>query len=63
MVKETKLDLENQLFFQVYFKELASAGIMNERKEFFPTFEEKPKSISLYSKLNNIKNTSIYLTQ
>ena len=60
VVKDTKIDIENHLFFQVYFKELASAGIMNERKEFFPTFEEKPKSISLYSKLNNIKNTSIY---
>ena len=34
IVKDIKIDIENQLFFQVYFKELATAGLMNEDKVF-----------------------------
>ena len=57
IVKDIKIDIENQLFFQVYFKELATAGLMNEDKNFFPSFSDNPGSTSLFSKLNNIKNT------
>ena len=57
IVKETEIDIENQLFFQVYFTELAHSGIMNVSKNFFPSFSENPGSTSLFSKLNNIKNT------
>ena len=55
LVKETKLDIENQLFFQVYFKELASVGFINETKgKFIQDFDEK--SVSTYTKLNDIQN-------
>ena len=54
MVKETKIDIENQLFFQVYFKELSKVGLMNQSKNFFPSFSDNPGSTSLYSKLNYI---------
>ena len=57
VVKDTKIDIENQLFFQVYFKELASGGLMNQSKNYFPSFSKNPGSTSLYSNLNNIKNT------
>ena len=57
-VKETKINIEDQLFFQVYFKELALAGILNQTKKFFPSFSDNPGSTSLYSRLNNIKKTN-----
>ena len=50
VVKETKLDVENQLFFQAYFKELASVGFIDEGKNFLQGFTEE--SAGLYSKLN-----------
>ena len=57
VVKETKIDTETQLFFQIYFKELSSVGLMNSSKNFFPSFSENPGSTSLYSKLNNLNKT------
>ena len=57
VVKETKIDIENQLFFQIYFNELSIAGLMNQSKNFFPKFSDNPGSTSLFSNLNNIKNT------
>ena len=59
IVKETKIDIENQLFFQVYYKELASAGLMNEDKSYFHSFYENPDSASFFSKLNNINNIDV----
>ena len=53
VIKETKIDIENQLFFQVYFRELVSVGLMNESKNFLPSFSDYPGSTSLFSKLNN----------
>ena len=35
VIKETKIDIENQLFFQVYFKELVSVGLIDENKNIF----------------------------
>ena len=57
IAKETQIDIENQLFFQVYFTELYLSGIMNPWKNFFPSFSDNPGSTSLFSKLNNFKNT------
>ena len=56
VVKDTKIDTENQLFFQIYFRELISDGLLDETKNFFPNFSKNPGSTSLYSKLNNINN-------
>ena len=52
VIKETKIDIENQLFFQVYFKELSTAGLMDESKYFFPSFSDNPGSTSIFSKLS-----------
>ena len=55
LVKETKLDLENQLFFQIYFKELSSVGFLNNNNnnsKFIHTFGEYNDSTSLFSSLN-----------
>ena len=59
IVKDTKLDIENQLFFQVYFKELASVGVLDENKNIFKSFSDNSGSTSLYSKLNNINNINV----
>ena len=57
VVKETKFDTENQLFFQAYFKELSSVGFIDEDKNFLPNFNEE--SAALYSKLNDIPNVAV----
>ena len=57
VVKETKLDVENQLFFQAYFKELASVGFIDKDKNFLQGFTEE--SAGLYSKLNDIQNVAV----
>jgi len=66
LVKETQLDLENQLFFQVYFKELSSVGFLNnnknENKKFIHTFEEYKDSVSLFSSLNRYKEVDVNFT-
>ena len=66
LVKETQLDLENQLFFQVYFKELSSVGFLNnnkdENKKFIHTFEEYNDSVSLFSSLNRYKEVDVNFT-
>ena len=59
IVKDAKLDIENQLFFQVYFKELASVGVLDENKNIFKSFSDNSGSTSLYSKLNNINNINV----
>ena len=56
IIKETKLDFENQFFFQVYFKELTNCGFLNtynSNKKFFQTFYGDENIISLFSSLNN----------
>ena len=66
LVKETQLDLENQLFFQVYFKELSSVGFLNsnkeENKKFIHTFEKYNDSVSLFSSLNRYKEVDVNFT-
>ena len=57
IVKETKIDIENQLFFQIYFKELSLAGILKRNKKYFSKFSNNPGSTTIYSRLNNYKNT------
>ena len=57
IVKDTKVDIENQLFFQVYFTELYHSGLEVGWNRVFPSFSQNPGSTSLFSKLNNFKNT------
>ena len=47
VVKETKLDLENHLFFQVYFKELQSVGFMDRYGYFLQDFVDNEGSNTL----------------
>jgi len=57
VVKETKLDLENQLFFQVYFIELTSCGFLDttDQKKIIQNFGENEDSTSIFSSLNDYK--------
>ena len=57
IVKETNIDIENQLFFQLYFTELTHAGLLEAWLPYLQKFSENPGSTSLFSKLNNYKNT------
>ena len=61
VVKETKLDLENQLFFQVYYKELESVGFIDEGKNFLQNFSEN-NGTGFYSGLNKIANIDVNFT-
>ena len=63
-VKETKLDLENQLFFQVYFQELTSCGFLDttEQKKFLQNLGDNEDSISIFSSLNNYKGIDVNFT-
>ena len=56
VVKETKFDTENQLFFQAYFKELTSVGFLDDDKTFLQDFNEE--KAALYEKLNDIPNVA-----
>ena len=62
VVKETKLDLENQLFFQVYFKELESVGFMDIGNRFTKNLTDNEGFYSLYSGLNKIDNVDVNFT-
>ena len=62
VVKDTNLDLENQLFFQVYFEELSLAGFMDEDKNFLKDFADDEGSNTLYSGLNKINNVDVNFT-
>ena len=62
VVKETKLDLENHLFFQVYFKELALVGFLNDYQKYIATFFDKEGLNSIYSGLNKIENVDVNFT-
>ena len=62
VVKETKLDLENHLFFQVYFKELQSVGFMDRYGYFLQDFVDNEGSNTLYSGLNKIENVDVNFT-
>ena len=65
VIKETKLDFENLLFLQVYFKELTKDGFLdsnNTNKKFFPEFYGDENIISLFSSLNNYKGIEINFT-
>ena len=62
VVQETKLDLENQLFFQIYFKELSLAGLMDKDKNFLKNFDDNEFSYSLYSNFNKIENVDVNFT-
>ena len=63
VTKETKLDLENQLFFQVYFKELASLGFLKNENgnKFFPDLTIDNYN-SLYSSLNRKGGVDVNFT-
>ena len=67
ILKDTKLDLENQLFFQIYFKELASVGFLNTEscktdEKFLPKMNEEEASFyTILNKYNGINvNFSIH---
>ena len=55
VIKETKLDVENLLFFQVYFKELASTGFLDKKIISNLTKDGEIDSFSLFSKFNDYK--------
>jgi hypothetical protein len=57
IVKETKIDIENHLFFQAYFKELSSVGFIDENKNFLQNFTEE--SATIFSRFNNIQNVDV----
>ena len=59
LVKETKFDVENQLFFQVYFKELSSVGFINNDNEKFIKDFDNEDSVTLYKRLNNLGGVDI----
>ena len=57
IIKDSKLDFENQLFFQIYFRELASVGFFKkEPNKKFLDDVNKDKYYSLFSQLNNFNN-------
>ena len=62
VVKETKIDIDNQIFFQIYFRELISAGFFEDGKNFFQTFSDNKDLIYFYSGLNNIENADVNFT-
>ena len=62
VVKENKIDVENHLFFQVYFRELTSIGFFDDGNNFLEKFSDNNDSISLYSELNNIKTADVNFT-
>ena len=57
IVKETKIDTENHIFFQAYFKELSSVGFIDEDKNFLQNFTED--STNIFSQFNNIPNVDV----
>ena len=62
VVKETKIDIDNHLFFQIYFKELISARFFEEGKNYFQKFSDNKDLIYFYSGLNNIENADVNFT-
>ena len=57
IIKDSKLDFENQLFFQIYFRELASVGFFKkEPNKKFLDDVNKDKYYSLFSQLNYFNN-------
>ena len=60
---ETKIDLENQLFFQVYFKELASIGFLNNEdgNKFLPDLSINNYN-SIFSSLNRFRRADANFT-
>ena len=61
VIKDTKLILENHIFFQAYFKELQSIGFINEGKNILQNFTENNNTF-LYSGLNKIINVDVNFT-
>ena len=62
ILKDTKLDLENQLFFHIYFKELASIGFLNTEscktdEKFLPKMNEE--EASFYTILNRYNGINV----
>ena len=62
VVKETKLDLENHLFFQVYFKELSSIGFMDQSTYILKDITDNEGSHTIYSDLNKVENVDVNFT-
>ena len=62
VVKETKIDIDNQIFFQIYFRELISARFLEDGKNFFQNFSDNKDLIYFYSGLNNIENADVNFT-
>ena len=65
VVKETNLDVENQLFFQIYFQELTSCGFLEtntEGKKIIQNFGDNENSTFLFSSLNRYKGIDVNFT-
>ena len=64
VIKENKVDIEDQLFFEVYFQELSSTGFLDyPNKTIFPNISENSEKlyseIVLYEKMNTSKTYTI----
>ena len=61
-IKENKLELENQLFFQVYFKELTLNGVLSDEENdpFLSKFNDE--DFYLFSELNYYKGLDVNFT-
>ena len=64
VVKETKLDVENQLFFQIYFQELTSCGFLDnsDGKKIIQNFGDNEESINIFSPLNRFLDNDVNFT-
>jgi len=64
LIKEIKIDTEEQLFFEVYFQELSSSGFLDyPNNTIFPNISKKSESlylnISLHDKMNSSEKYTI----
>ena len=64
VVKETKLDVENQLFFQIYFQELTSCGFLDttDQKKIIQNLDDNEETISIFSSLNGYRGVDVNFT-
>ena len=64
VIKENYIDMENQLFFELYYKEMASVGLLNNpNKSVIPNINRESEKLYLYeSNLNkiNLNENDIY---
>lgn len=65
LMKENYFDVENLLFFEIYFKEMVSIGLLdNSSEKIFPDINEESESlyniIDEFFKSDQIANTQVY---